>query len=240
KPLHYEVQRPIDLIEDGARVIQATRLHDADQDEPRSMRRKAGANDCRELPAPDLPPVVTHDAYIAAVRATPPDLLVARSARVVSEYGLSEYDANVLTSSRAMADFLEEGTRICGDAKLSAKWVTVDLLGLLNKLDLDIAASPIKPAQLGTMISRIKDNTISGKLAKTVFEALAEGEQDVDQIIESRGLKQVTDTGAIEKLVDEVLAANPAQVEQYRGGKEAVFGFFVGQAMKISKGKANP
>jgi len=240
KAINYEVQRQIDLIEDGGRVIQETRLYDADKDETRSMRSKEVANDYRYFPEPDLLPVVIDDAYISAVRATLPELPDARSARFVSEYGLSEYDANVLTSSRAMADFFEEVTRICGDAKLSANWVTVDLLGLLNKLDLDIAASPIKPAQLGTMISRIKDNTISGKLAKTVFEALAEGEQDVDQIIESRGLKQVTDTGAIEKLVDEVLAANPAQVEQYRGGKEAVFGFFVGQAMKISKGKANP
>src|SRR5690606_24664591 len=240
KAINYEVQRQIDLIEDGGRVIQETRLYDADKDETRSMRSKEVANDYRYFPEPDLLPVVIDDAYISAVRATLPELPAARRARFVGAYGLSEYDANVVTSSRAMAAFFEEVTRICGDAKLSANGVTVDLLGLLNKLELDIAASPIKPAQLGTMISRIKDNTISGKLAKTVFEALAEGEQDVDQIIESRGLKQVTDTGAIEKLVDDVLAANPAQVEQYRAGKEAVFGFFVGQAMKISKGKANP
>lgn len=240
KAINYEVQRQIDLIEDGGRVVQETRLYDSDKDETRSMRSKEVANDYRYFPEPDLLPVVIDDAYIEAVRATLPELPDARSTRFVTEYGLSEYDANVLTSSRAMADYFEEVASLCGDAKLSANWVTVDLLGLLNKLDLDITASPIKPAQLGTMISRIKDNTISGKLAKTVFEALAEGEQDVDQIIESRGLKQVTDTGAIEKLVDDVLAANPAQVEQYRGGKEAVFGFFVGQAMKLSKGKANP
>jgi len=240
KAINYEVQRQIDLIEDGGRVVQETRLYDSDKDETRSMRSKEVANDYRYFPEPDLLPVVIDDAYIEAVRATLPELPDARSTRFVTEYGLSEYDADVLTSSRAMADYFEEVASLCGDAKLSANWVTVDLLGLLNKLDLDITASPIKPAQLGTMISRIKDNTISGKLAKTVFEALAEGEQDVDQIIESRGLKQVTDTGAIEKLVDDVLAANPAQVEQYRGGKEAVFGFFVGQAMKLSKGKANP
>ena len=136
-----------------------------------------------------------------------------------------------------MADYFEQVAQLCGDAKLSANWVTVDLLGLLNKQDLDIQQSPVTPTQLGTLISRIKDNTIS---AKTVFEALTEGESDVDQIIESRGLKQVTDTGAIEKLVDDVIAANPDQVAQYKGGKEAVFGYFVGQAMKISKGKANP
>ena len=240
KAINYEVQRQIDLIEDGGRVIQETRLYDSDKDETRSMRSKEVANDYRYFPEPDLLPVVIDESYIAAVRATLPELPDARSARFVAEYGSSHYDANVLTSSRAMADYFEEVARLCGDAKLSANWVTVDLLGLLNKLDLDITASPIKPAQLGTMISRIKDNTISGKLAKTVFEALAEGESDVDVIIESRGLKQVTDTGAIEKLVDDVLAANPDQVAQYRGGKEAVFGFFVGQAMKLSKGKANP
>src|SRR5690606_164201 len=188
KAINHEVQRQIDLIEDGGRVIQETRLYDADKDETRSMRSKEVANDYRYFPEPDLLPIVIDDAYIEAVRSTLPELPDARSARFVNEYGLSEYDANVLTSSRAMADYFEEVARLCSDAKLSANWVTVDLLGLLNKLDLDISASPIKPTQLGTMISRIKDNTISGKLAKTVFEALAEGEQDVDQIIESRGL----------------------------------------------------
>lgn len=240
KAINYEVQRQIELIEDGGRVVQETRLYDSDKDETRSMRSKEVANDYRYFPEPDLLPVIIDDEYIAAVRATLPELPAARCQRFVSQYGLSEYDADVLTSSRTMADFFEEVARLCGDAKLSANWVTADLLGLLNKNDLLIESSPIKPAQLGTMISRIKDNTISGKLAKTVFEALAEGESDVDQIIESRGLKQVTDTGAIEKLVDDVIAANPDQVAQYREGKDAVFGFFVGQAMKISKGKANP
>lgn len=240
KAINYEVQRQIELIEDGGRVVQETRLYDSDKDETRSMRSKEVANDYRYFPEPDLLPVIIDDAYIAAVRATLPELPGARCQRFVTQYGLSEYDADVLTSSRSMADFFEEVARLCGDAKLSANWVTADLLGLLNKNDLDIASSPINPTQLGTMISRIKDNTISGKLAKTVFEALAEGESDVDQIIESRGLKQVTDSGAIEKLVDDVIAANPDQVAQYRAGKDAVFGFFVGQAMKISKGKANP
>lgn len=240
KAINHEVQRQIDLIEDGGRVVQETRLYDSDKDETRSMRSKEVANDYRYFPEPDLLPLVIDESYIAAVRATLPELPVARCQRFVSEYGLSDYDADVLTSNRALADYFEEVARLCGDAKLSANWVAVDLLGLLNKQDLDIADSPVKPAQLGTMISRIKDNTISGKLAKTVFEALAAGEPNVDGIIESRGLKQVTDTGAIEKLVDEVLAANPDQVAQYRGGKDAVFGFFVGQAMKASKGKANP
>lgn len=240
KAINYEVQRQIELIEDGGRVVQETRLYDSDKDETRSMRSKEVANDYRYFPEPDLLPIVIDDAYIAAVRATLPELPAARCARFVADYGLSVYDADVLTSDRAMADYFEAVVKLCGDAKLSANWVTVDLLGLLNKSDLTINESPIKPEQLGTMIARIKDNTISGKLAKTVFEALSEGETDVDQIIESRGLKQVTDTGAIEKLVDEVIAANPDQVAQYRGGKEAVFGFFVGQAMKVSKGKANP
>ncbi|MDO8908341.1 MAG: Asp-tRNA(Asn)/Glu-tRNA(Gln) amidotransferase subunit GatB [Pseudohongiella sp.] len=240
KAINYEVQRQIELIEDGGRVIQETRLYDSDKDETRSMRSKEVANDYRYFPEPDLLPIVIDESYIAAVRATLPELPAARCARFVSEYGLSAYDADVLTSDRAMADYFESVVKLCGDAKLSANWVTVDLLGLLNKSDLSINESPIKPGQLGTMIARIKDNTISGKLAKTVFEALAAGESDVDQIIESRGLKQVTDTGAIEKLVDEVIASNPDQVAQYRAGKEAVFGFFVGQAMKVSKGKANP
>ncbi|MAY57197.1 MAG: Asp-tRNA(Asn)/Glu-tRNA(Gln) amidotransferase GatCAB subunit B [Gammaproteobacteria bacterium] len=240
KAINHEVQRQIDLIEDGGRVIQETRLYDSDRDETRSMRSKEVANDYRYFPEPDLLPVVIDDAYIDAVRATMPELPDARCSRFVKQYGLSEYDADVLTSSRAMADYFEQVAQLCGDAKLSANWVTVDLLGLLNKQDLDIQQSPVTPTQLGTLISRIKDNTISGKIAKTVFEALTEGESDVDQIIESRGLKQVTDTGAIEKLVDDVIAANPDQVAQYKGGKEAVFGYFVGQAMKISKGKANP
>ncbi|MDP2379961.1 MAG: Asp-tRNA(Asn)/Glu-tRNA(Gln) amidotransferase subunit GatB, partial [Pseudohongiella sp.] len=240
KAINYEVQRQIELIEDGGRVVQETRLYDSDKDETRSMRSKEVANDYRYFPEPDLLPVIIDDEYIAAVRATLPELPAARCARFVSEYALSAYDADVLTSDRAMADYFEAVVTLCGDAKLSANWVTVDLLGLLNKSDLSISESPIKPEQLGTMIARIKDNTISGKLAKTVFEALADGETNVDQIIESRGLKQVTDSGAIEKLVDDVIAANPDQVAQYRAGKDAVFGFFVGQAMKISKGKANP
>ena len=240
KAINYEVQRQIELIEDGGRVVQETRLYDSDKDETRSMRSKEVANDYRYFPEPDLLPVVIDQAYIEAVRATLPELPGARCQRFVDQYQLSEYDADVLTSSRAMADYFEAVTRLCGDAKLSANWVTADLLGLLNKQDLDISQSPVTPQQLGTMICRIKDNTISGKLAKTVFEALAEGETDVDRIIESRGLKQVTDTGAIEKLVDDVIAGNPDQVAQFRAGKEQVFGFFVGQAMKLSKGKANP
>lgn len=240
KAINHEVQRQIELIEDGGRVIQETRLYDSDKDETRSMRSKEVANDYRYFPEPDLLPVIIDESYINAVRATLPELPDARCKRFVEQYGLGEYDAGVLTSDRALAEFFETVVELCGDAKLSSNWVSVDLLGLLNKLDLDISASPVGPQALGAMISRIKDNTISGKIAKTVFEALADGETDVDAIIKSRGLIQVTDTGAIEKLVDDVIAASPDQVAQYKSGKEQVFGFFVGQAMKLSKGKANP
>lgn len=240
KAINHEVQRQIELIEDGGRVIQETRLYDSDKDETRSMRSKEVANDYRYFPEPDLLPVIIDESYISAVRATLPELPDARCKRFVEQYGLGEYDAGVLTSDRALAEFFETVVELCGDAKLSSNWVSVDLLGLLNKLDLDISASPVGPQALGAMICRIKDNTISGKIAKTVFEALADGETDVDAIIKSRGLIQVTDTGAIEKLVDDVIAASPDQVAQYKSGKEQVFGFFVGQAMKLSKGKANP
>jgi len=240
KAINHEVQRQIELIEDGGRVIQETRLYDSDKDETRSMRSKEVANDYRYFPEPDLLPVVIDESYINAVRATLPELPDARCKRFVEQYSLGAYDAGVLTSSRELAEYFEVVVKLCGDAKLSSNWVTVDLLGLLNKLDLEISASPVSPQALGTLISHIKDNTISGKIAKTVFEALAEGESDVDVIIESRGLKQVTDTGAIEKLVDDVIAASPDQVAQFRSGKDQVFGYFVGQAMKLSKGKANP
>ena len=240
KAINHEVQRQIDILEDGGRIIQETRLYDADKDETRSMRSKEVANDYRYFPEPDLLPVVIDEAYIESVRAELPELPNAKRARFVSQYGLSDYDAGVLASSREMANFYEEVVKICDDAKLSANWVTVDLQGLLNKSDLGINQSPVSAARLGALIGRIKDQTVSSKIAKTVFEAMLGNEQSVDEIIQSQGLKQVTDSGAIEKLVDEVIAANPEQVTQYRAGKEKVFAFFIGQAMKVSKGKANP
>jgi aspartyl-tRNA(Asn)/glutamyl-tRNA(Gln) amidotransferase subunit B len=221
-------------------VIQETRLYDADRDETRSMRSKEVANDYRYFPEPDLLPVVIDEAYIEAVRAELPELPDAKRARFVSQYALSEYDAGVLAISRAMADYFEDVARLCGDAKLSANWVTGDLQALLNKSDLEIEQSPVSAQRLGALIGRIKDQTISSKIAKTVFEAMLGNEHSVDDIIESQGLKQVTDSGAIEKLVDEVIAANPEQVAQYRAGKDKVFAFFIGQAMKASRGKANP
>lgn len=240
KAINLEVERQIDIIEDGGRIIQETRLYDADRHETRSMRSKEVANDYRYFPEPDLLPVVIDEAYIDAIRAQLPELPNAKRERLQSQYGLSDYDAGVLASSRAMADYFENVVSVCGDAKLSSNWVTGDLQSLLNKSDIEIEDSPISAERLASLISRITDNTISSKIAKTVFEAMIESASSVDDIIESRGLKQVTDSGAIEKIVDDVIASNPEQVEQYRSGKEKVFAFFIGQAMKASRGKANP
>lgn len=240
KAILHEAQRQIDIIEDGGRIVQETRLYDADKDETRSMRSKEVANDYRYFPEPDLLPIVIDEAYIESVRAELPELPNAKRERFVSQYELSEYDAAVIASSRQMAEFFEAVVEICKDAKLSSNWVTVDLQAVLNKQDLEIEDSPISAERLGGLIARIKDKTISSKIAKTIFEAMLESNQSANEIIESQGLKQVTDSGAIEKLVDEVIANNPEQVEQYRSGKEKVFAFFIGQAMKASRGKANP
>ena len=244
KAINTEVQRQIELIEDGGKVLQETRLYDPNKDETRSMRSKEEANDYRYFPDPDLLPVVIEPSFIEQVRSELPELPQHKRERFQREFGLSAYDANVLAASRELADYFEEVQRTCDDAKLAANWVMGDLSSLLNKSDLEIDQSPVSAEQLGGMILRIKDNTISGKIAKMVFEAMAEGEGDADQIIEAKGLKQVTDSGAIEAMLDEVLAANAEQLQQYRASDEnkrgKMFGFFVGQAMKASKGKANP
>ena len=244
RAINTEVQRQIELIEDGGKVVQETRLYDPNKDETRSMRSKEEANDYRYFPDPDLLPVVIEPSFIEQVRSELPELPQQKRERFQSEFSLSAYDASVLAASRELADYFEEVQRVCGDAKLAANWVMGELSSLLNKSDLDIAESPVSAEQLGGMILRIKDNTISGKIAKMVFEAMAAGEGDADQIIEAKGLKQVTDSGAIEAMLDEVLAANAEQLEQYRASDEnkrgKMFGFFVGQAMKASKGKANP
>ena len=244
KAINTEVQRQIELIEDGGKVVQETRLYDPNKDETRSMRSKEEANDYRYFPDPDLLPVVIEPAFIEQVRSELPELPQQKRERFQSAFGLSAYDASVLSASREMADYFEQVQQTCGDAKLAANWVMGELSSLLNKSDIEIDQSPVSASQLGGMILRIKDNTISGKIAKMVFEAMAAGEGDADQIIEAKGLKQVTDSGAIEAMLDEVLAANAEQVEQYRASDEAkrgkMFGFFVGQAMKASKGKANP
>ncbi len=240
KAINHEVRRQQDVIEDGGRVVQETRLYDADRDETRPMRSKEVANDYRYFPEPDLLPVVIDDAYIEAIRVTLPELPDARKARFISDYKLSEYDAGVLVATREMADYFEQVAQATGDAKLAANWVSQDLQGLLNKHHWDITESPIQADRLADLLKRIQDSTISGKIAKTVFEAMLDDTASVDSIIESKGLKQVTDTGEIEKLVETVIAENPDQVQQFRDGKEQVIGFLVGQAMKLSKGKANP
>jgi aspartyl-tRNA(Asn)/glutamyl-tRNA(Gln) amidotransferase subunit B len=240
KAINHEVQRQQDILEEGGRIVQETRLYDSDLDETRSMRSKEVANDYRYFPEPDLLPIVIDEAYVNAIREALPELPDAKRARFVEQYNLSDYDAGVLVTSRELAEFYEAVVAKCSDPKLAANWVTVELQGLINKNNWDISESPIQADRLGDLIARILDNTISGKIAKTVFETMLEDSSAVDSIIESKGLKQVTDSGAIEALVDEVIANNPEQVEQYRSGKEKVFGFFVGQAMKASKGKANP
>ena len=220
--------------------MQETRRYDANKDITTSMRSKEVANDYRYFPEPDLLPVVIDESFISAIKAELPELPDAKKERFMQEFSLSNYDAGVLTATREMAEYFEEVAKNCGDAKLAANWVTGDLLALLNKNDMEITESPIRSERLATLISRIKDNTISGKIAKTVFETMLEDDAGVDEIIEKKGLKQVTDTGEIEKLVDEVIANNPDQVQQLKDGKEQVLGFLVGQAMKLSQGKANP
>ncbi|MES2820694.1 MAG: Asp-tRNA(Asn)/Glu-tRNA(Gln) amidotransferase subunit GatB [Pseudomonadota bacterium] len=244
KAINSEVQRQIELIEDGGKVIQQTRLYDPNKDETRAMRSKEEANDYRYFPDPDLLPVVITPAFLEATRVTLPELPPQKRERFQSQYGLSTYDAAVLAASREQADYFEQVAAIAGDAKLAANWVMGELSSLLNIGNLSIEQSPVSAERLGGMLQRIRDNTISGKIAKVVFEAMAAGEGNADQVIEARALKQVTDSGAIEAMLDEMLAASAEQVEQYRASDEAkrgkMFGFFVGQAMKASKGKANP
>jgi aspartyl-tRNA(Asn)/glutamyl-tRNA(Gln) amidotransferase subunit B len=241
KAINYEVQRQIDILESGGTVVQETRLYDADKDETRSMRSKEEANDYRYFPDPDLLPVVLEDAFIEAQRAALPELPDEKAARFQSQYGLPAYDAQVLTASREMAAFYEEVARaVPAEAKLAANWVMGEFAAALNKDGLEVGASRLSAAQLGGLLQRIVDNTISGKLAKEVFEVMwAEG-SDADPVIEARGLKQITDAGAIEQVIEQIMAANPKQLADYRSGKDKLFGFFVGQAMKATGGKANP
>ena len=243
RAINIEIERQIDVIEDGGAVIQETRLYDADKNETRSMRSKEEANDYRYFPDPDLLPVVLEPELLEQIRATLPELPNEKRDRFMSELGLSLYDASILTSSRELADYYEAVLAETGNKapKICANWVTVELNGALNKASLEIDESPISAKQLASIVNRIEDNTISGKIAKQVFEALWKGEgEDADAVIEAKGLKQVTDSGAIEAMIDEVIAANPDQLQQYRDGKEQLFGYFVGQVMKASKGQANP
>jgi aspartyl-tRNA(Asn)/glutamyl-tRNA(Gln) amidotransferase subunit B len=241
KAIDYEVRRQIEVLEDGGRIIQETRLYDPDRDETRSMRSKEEANDYRYFPDPDLLPLVVDEAFLDQARASMPELPQAMRERFMRDQGLPAYDAGILTTSRELAGYFEDTVNaLGGEAKLSTNWIMGDLSAQLNKEGLEITSSPIAAARLAGLLKRIVDGTISGKMAKEVFAAMWAGEGDADTIIEAKGLKQVSDSGAIEKIVDEIIAANPAQVAEYRSGKEKVFGFFVGLAMKASKGKANP
>lgn len=240
RAINYEVERQIALIENGGTVTQETRLYNPDKNETRTMRSKEEANDYRYFPDPDLLPLVITDELIESVRHELPELPQQKLQRFVDQYGLSIYDATILVSSRALADYFETVVKTSHQAKLAANWVNGELAAALNKNDTDITDSPVSADQLGKLVARIADNTISGKIAKTIFEAMWNKEGDVDHIIEKQGLKQVSDTSAIEALIDKILATNPQQLADYRAGKEKLFGFFVGQAMKESGGKINP
>jgi aspartyl-tRNA(Asn)/glutamyl-tRNA(Gln) amidotransferase subunit B len=241
RAINFEIERQIDLIEDGGEVVQETRLYDSEEDETRSMRSKEEANDYRYFPDPDLLPVEIDAAYIETVRATLPELPDAKQHRFEAEYGLKADDARILVTSKASADYYEAvAAATAAKPQVAANWVIGDLSGALNKEGLDIEASRINAAELATLLDRIADNTISGKIAKEVFDAMWTGEGSADEIIEAKGLKQITDSSAIESVVDQVIAANPGQVAEYKAGKDKLIGFFVGQVMKETGGKANP
>jgi aspartyl-tRNA(Asn)/glutamyl-tRNA(Gln) amidotransferase subunit B len=241
KAINHEVARQIDILEGGGSIVQETRLYDSDKDETRPMRSKEEANDYRYFPDPDLLPVVLDESFIETVRASLPELPDQKAARFQQQYALSLYDSGVLTASAEMAGWFESvAALVPGEAKLAANWVMGDLSAALNKDNLDVSSSRLSAAQFGGLLQRIADNTISGKIAKEVFEVMwAEG-QSADDVIEGRGLRQITDTGAIESEIDAIMAANPKQLADYRSGKDKLFGFFVGQVMKATGGKANP
>jgi aspartyl-tRNA(Asn)/glutamyl-tRNA(Gln) amidotransferase subunit B len=242
KAIQYEVARQIELLESGKTVVQETRLYDSDKDETRSMRSKEEANDYRYFPDPDLLPVEIDEAFIEQVRATLPELPDEKAARFAGVFGLSSYDAGVLSASRELGAYFEAVVSDLGasHAKLAANWVMGDLSGVLNRDNVEIENSRVDPAQLTGLLRRIADETISGKIAKEVFESMWTDGKPADDIIEAKGLRQITDSGAIETVIDEVIAANPKQLADYRAGKDKLFGFFVGQVMKATSGKANP
>ena len=241
KAINFEIERQIEVLEDGGEVVQETRLYDSEKDETRAMRSKEEANDYRYFPDPDLLPVELDEEFIEAVRQSLPELPDEKLERFVKEYKLKPADAEILTLGRAMADYFEElVAKTSAASQVAANWVIGDLSAALNKESVDIGNSKIDAITLAGLLDRIADNTISGKIAKEVFEAMWSGEGSADDIIEARGLKQITDSAEIEGVVDAVIAANPIQVEEYRGGKDKVLGYFVGQVMKETGGKANP
>jgi aspartyl-tRNA(Asn)/glutamyl-tRNA(Gln) amidotransferase subunit B len=248
RAIHYEIERQIDVLEEGGKVVQETRLYDANKDETRPMRSKEEANDYRYFPDPDLLPVIIEAEFIEALRAQLPELPAEKITRFKQDYDLSDYDSENLAMSKETAEFFEEvvsSSNVSPNSsskiyKLAANWVLGEISAALHQANLEIGASPVSASMLAGLLGRIEDNTISSKIAKEVFQAMWSGEGDVDSIIESRGLKQITDSSEIEALVEQVVNDNPGQVEQYKSGKDKVFGFFVGQVMKLSKGKANP
>lgn len=240
--IHYETQRQIDLIESGGTVVQETRLFDPDQGVTRAMRKKEEAHDYRYFPDPDLLPLVLSDDEIETIRGTLPELPHEKHARYKADFGLNDYDAGVLISHRAIAQYFEDTIKQATgvEAKLVSNWVTGELAAALNKHTIDIKNSPVSSDQLAGLLQRIQDETISNSMAKQVFEALWEGATDADTVIEEKGLKQISDPAEIEKIILEIIEKNPNQVAQYRGGKDKLFGFFVGQTMKATQGKAKP
>ena len=244
KCIYQEVERQIEILEDGGKIIQETRLYDGETHSARPMRSKEEANDYRYFPCPDLLPVELDETYINEIKKSLPELPDARKQRLQSDYDLSPYDAGLIAAEAATSDFFERTVKSCGDAKLAANWVLGEVSAKLNSEDKPLAQSPVTAEQLGGLIARIKDNTISNKIGKQVFEAMWQKQGDADQIIAERGLKQVSDSGALEKMVDEVIVNNPQQVDNYRNAEESkrakMLGFFVGQVMKASKGQANP
>ncbi|WP_257380397.1 Asp-tRNA(Asn)/Glu-tRNA(Gln) amidotransferase subunit GatB [Snodgrassella alvi] len=238
--INYEVERQIELIEDGGKVIQQTRLFDPNKGETRAMRSKEDAHDYRYFPDPDLLPVIITDAMLDAAKAAMPELPKEMATRFIEQYGISDYDARLLTSNHIQASWFEQAAKLSGHGKLVANWMLGELAAALNKAGIDISASPISAERLAGLTSRIADNTLSNKLAKQVFETMWDSDLTADAIIERDGLKQMTDTGAIEKIIDEVLANNQKSVEEFKSGKEKAFNALVGQVMKASRGKANP
>ena len=240
KAINYEIKRQVDLLLKGEEITQDTILYDSIKDETRPMRSKEFANDYRYFPEPDLLPVILESNFIEEVKQNLPELLEEKKIRFMNEFELSDYDADVLVADKGMASYYENVVQLTKEPKLSANWVMGDLSAFLNKENLDIADTKVSHENLSKLIQRISDNTISGKIAKEIFEIMWDDNNDPDAIIEERGLKQVTDSSEIESLVDKILEDNPNQLSQFRSGKEKLFGFFVGQVMKASGGKANP
>jgi aspartyl-tRNA(Asn)/glutamyl-tRNA(Gln) amidotransferase subunit B len=240
KAIEYEIKRQAQVLDEGGRVIQETRLFDSSKGVTFSMRSKEEAHDYRYFPEPDLVPIVVFKEAIEQIRKTIPELPDAKRERFAKDYGLPEYDADMLTQSRALASYFEETTRLSNQPKIVSNWIMGELMRLLNAEGKEIENCPIKPGRLAGMIKMINDGIISTKIAKTVFEEMYKSGKDAETVVKEQGLVQVSDTGAIEKIIEEVIKANPGQASEYKAGKEKLFGFFVGQVMKASKGKANP